>query len=54
MDLKKFIKDQGLSGFPIGLGGCRILEYNFDSCDYDLVVFDEQSLINKLFHLKII
>ncbi|MBT4955741.1 MAG: hypothetical protein HON30_02930, partial [Nitrosopumilus sp.] len=41
MDLKKFIKDQGLSGFPIGLGGCRILEYNFDSCDYDLVVFDE-------------
>ena len=41
MDLKKFIKDQGLSDFPIGLGGCRILEYNFDSCDYDLVVFDE-------------
>jgi len=43
MDLKKFIKDQALSDFPIGLGGCRTLDYSFDSCDYDLMVFDENS-----------
>jgi hypothetical protein len=43
MNLKKFIKDQALSDFPIGLGGCRTLDYFFDSCDYDLIVFDENS-----------
>ena len=43
MDLKKFIKDQAFSDFPIGLGGCRTLDYSFDSCDYDLMVFDENS-----------
>ena len=43
MDLKKFIENQGLSSFPIGLGGCRTLGYFFDSCDYDLMVFDENS-----------
>ena len=43
MDLKKFIENQGLSDFPIGLGGCRNLDYFFDSCDYDLMVFDENS-----------
>ena len=44
MDLKKFIKDHDLSNFPIGLGGCRTLEHHFDSCDYDLMVFDETFL----------
>ena len=41
MDLKKFIENQDLSNFPIGLGGCRTMDYSFDSCDYDLMVFDE-------------
>jgi len=44
MDLKKFIEDYDLSDFPIGLGGCRTLEHYFDSCDYDLMVFDETFL----------
>ena len=43
MDLKKFIENQELSNFPIGLGGCRTMDYSFDSCDYDLMVFDENS-----------
>ena len=41
MDFKKFIQNQELSNFPIGLGGCRKLDHFFDSCDYDIVVFDE-------------
>ena len=41
MDLKKFIEIQGLSAFPIGLGGCRNSDHFFDSCDYDIMVFDE-------------
>ena len=43
MDFKKFIQNQGLSDFPIGLGGCRNLDNFFDSCDYDLMIFDEHS-----------
>ena len=43
MDLQKFIETQELSNFPIGLGGCRTMDYFFDSCDYDLMVFDENS-----------
>ena len=43
MDLKKFIEAQGLTDFPIGLGGCRNAGCFFDSCDYDLMVFDENS-----------
>jgi hypothetical protein len=48
MDLKKFIENQGLSTFPIGLGGCRNSDHFFDSCDYDLIVFDENSSNNQI------
>ena len=40
---KKFIEKNGLSAFPIGLGGCRTSDLSYDSCDYDLFVFDEKS-----------
>ena len=48
MDLKKFIENQDLSDFPVGLGGCRTMDYSFDSCDYDLMVFDENSSNNQI------
>ena len=48
MDLQKFIEIQELSNFPIGLGGCRTMDYFFDSCDYDLMVFDENSSNNQI------
>ena len=43
MEIKKFIEENGLSGYPVGLGGCRISDLSFDSCDYDVFVFDEKS-----------
>ena len=43
MDLKKIIQEQNLSDFPIGLGGCRLSENHFDSCGFDLMVFDGKS-----------
>ena len=43
MDIKKIIEEQGLSDFPVGLGGCRISDLHFDSCAYDIVVFDGKS-----------
>ncbi|MGV7225587.1 MAG: hypothetical protein ACQ9CV_01520 [Nitrosopumilus sp.] len=49
MDVKKFVKEHGLSDFPVGLGGCRISDLFFDSCDYDLFVFDEKHESDKIF-----
>ena len=43
MDVKKFAKENGLSDYPVGLGGCRISDLSFDSCDYDVFVFDGKS-----------
>ena len=43
MDVKKFVEQQGLSDFPIGLGGCKISDYSYDSCSNDVVVFDGKS-----------
>ena len=43
MDVKKFIESNNLSDFPVGIAGCRNSNFSFDSCAYDLVVFDEKS-----------
>ena len=48
MNIKKFIVENGLSGFPIGLGGCRISNMSFDSCDYNIFIFDEKSESEKI------
>ncbi len=40
MDVKKFITENNFTDFPVGLGGCRTSVNSFDSCDYDLFVFD--------------
>jgi len=48
MDIEKFITENGLSDFPIGLGGCRISDFHFDSCGYDVVVFDGKSEPEKI------
>lgn len=43
MEIQKFIDENQLSEFPIGLGGCRISDLSFDLCDYDLFIFDGKS-----------
>ena len=48
MDIEKFISENGLSNFPIGLGGCQISDLHFNSCPYDVVVFDEKSEPEKI------
>ena len=42
MDVQKIIETLNLSDSPVGLGGCKISENSFDSCGYDVVVFDEK------------
>jgi len=48
VNIKKFVEEQGLSEFPIGLAGCRVSDFHFESCDYDIVVFDEKSESEKI------
>ncbi len=48
MDFKKFIAQNGLSSFSVGLGCCRISDQSFESCDYDLFVFDDKSEESKI------
>ncbi len=48
MDIEKFIAENELSNFPVGLGGCRISDSHFDSCSYDVIVFDEKSEPKKI------
>ena len=48
MNLKKIIEEQKMSDFPIGLGGCRLSENYFDSCGFDMVVFDGKSDSDKI------
>ncbi len=48
MDIKKFLEDNGLLEYPIGLGGCRTSDLPFDSCDYDVFIFDEKSESDKI------
>ena len=48
MDIEKFVAENGLSNFPIGLSGCRISDSHFDSCSYDVVMFDGKSEPEKI------
>ena len=49
MDVKKFIEDQmDYPNILLGLGGCRTSYLSFDSCDYDIFVFDEKSESDKI------
>ncbi len=43
MNYEDLIKEKSWSGNPIGLSGCRTTDTFFDSCDYDITVFDDTS-----------
>ncbi|KAF6246633.1 hypothetical protein C6990_08335 [Nitrosopumilus sp. b3] len=43
MDIAKFIHENDLTSFPVGVGGCRVSGINNNSCDHDVFVFDEKS-----------
>lgn len=52
MDLEKIPETLNLSDFPVGLGGCRISDNSFDSCGYDVVVFDEKDESNEIISIN--
>jgi len=42
MDLKTLSEKLTISHFPVGLGGCRNSDINFQCCEYNITVFDEK------------
>ena len=42
MDTQKFLEKFSLTQFPIALGGCRNDKNSFDSCEYDITIFDNK------------
>ena len=42
MDYQVLIDEKDWSRYPVGLGGCRTGNSFFDSCDFDLTVFDDK------------
>jgi len=42
MNYKALIDENSWSEYPVGLSGCRIGDAFFDSCDYDITVFDDE------------
>ncbi|NIM25570.1 MAG: hypothetical protein GTN35_05265 [Nitrososphaeria archaeon] len=52
MNFENLIKEKNLSGFPIGLGGCRTTDFAFDVCEYDIAVFDDKSEENEIFEFE--
>lgn len=43
MNYGDLVKEQGWSEYPVGLSGCRITNSSFNSCDFDVTVFDNTS-----------
>ena len=52
MDPEKIPETLNLSDFPVGLGGCKISDNSFDSCGYDVVVFDEKDEPNEIISIN--
>jgi len=43
MNYEDLIREKSWSGHPVGLSGCRTGDTFFDSCDYDITVFDDKA-----------
>ena len=42
MNYLTLIEENSWSEYPVGLSGCRLTDSFFDSCDYDITVFDDE------------
>ena len=43
MNYQDLVQEKSWSDYPVGLSGCRTRNSFFDSCDYDITVFDNKS-----------
>ncbi len=43
MLIKQIVEKLSLENYPVGFGGCRNEEKNFECCEYDITIFDEKN-----------
>ena len=43
MNLENFLEKYSLTKFPVGLGGCKNYQYSFESCEYNITIFDNKT-----------
>jgi len=52
MNYQALIDENSWSNYPIGLTGCRISDSFFDSCDYDITIFDDKIQNDEIIHFE--
>lgn len=48
MNFQNLIEEKHWDDYSVGLGGCRVGDYFIDQCDYDITVFDNETLDDEL------
>ena len=49
MDVKNLLEKLPVNGYPVGLGGCRSQNTNYDCCEYDITIFDGKKQSESIF-----
>jgi hypothetical protein len=52
MNYQDLINENSWSDYPVGLSGCRTTDSFFDSCDYDITIFDGKSQNNEIIQFQ--
>ena len=49
LDVKNLLEKLPVNGYPVGLGGCRSQDTNYDCCEYDITIFDGKKQSESIF-----
>ena len=49
LDVKNLLEKLPVNGYPVGLGGCRSQNTNYDCCEYDITIFDGKKQSESIF-----
>jgi len=49
LDVKNLLEKLPVNGYPVGLGGCRSQDTNYDCCEYDITIFDGKKQKESIF-----
>ena len=49
LDVKNLLEKLPVNGYPVGLGGCRSQDINYDCCEYDITIFDGKKQKESIF-----
>jgi hypothetical protein len=52
VELEEIVKQLSLSGYPVGLGGCKSHKTTLDCCEHNITVFDNRSAKDEIHTIK--